>query len=43
MAIWVCPQCDEVHDLNDVDPDWAVYGCPACHEETREVAVRVER
>lgn len=34
MAIWVCPQCDEVHDANDVDEDWAVHGCPACHEET---------
>jgi rubrerythrin len=34
-SIWVCPQCDAVHYLNDFDEDWLVHGCPACHEETR--------
>jgi rubrerythrin len=33
--IWICPMCDEVYELADVDPDWAVHGCPACHDETK--------
>ena len=35
MDIWICPMCDEVYELADVEPDWEMSGCPTCHEETR--------
>lgn len=34
MSLWVCPICDEVHDLADVNPGWDVTGCPTCLQET---------
>ena len=37
MVIWVCPQCDEVHDLNKIDIDYVAEGdCPSCRIETGE-------
>jgi len=28
--IWICEFCGAIHHIDDVDPDWAVHGCPAC-------------
>lgn len=35
MAIWICPICEAVHDMNDLDEDWAVNGYPECEKEIR--------
>ena len=31
MQIWVCPQCDEVHDLDKIDSEYVERSdCPSC-------------
>lgn len=31
-TIWVCPLCDEVWRIENVDIDWTETNCPKCKE-----------
>lgn len=31
----ICFFCDEVHYIQDWDPDWDLHGCPVCIEDTK--------